>query len=245
MSDTQAESEVAAEPQVAAWDLPTRVFHWALLALVGSAWISYRFAEGLGDALLKWHRWNGLAILTLLVWRLAWGVFGSSTSRFASFVVSPRAAFGYGAELLRGGSRRYLGHNPLGGWMVMALLGTLAVQGSLGLFTVEHNDIAAGPLYRLVSEAANKTASRWHHYVFDFVLLPLVVLHVLANVGYGIFKREPLIDAMITGRKPHADYADGAQAEIAARPVLRALALLAVSAALVLGTIRMLSGRFI
>lgn len=231
--------------QARAWDLPTRLFHWTLLALVVLAWVSFRFAENLGDPLLKWHRWNGLGILTLLVWRLAWGVFGSSTSRFATFVASPRAALVYAGALLAGNSRRYLGHNPLGGWMVMALLSVLAAQGMLGLFTVEHNDIAAGPLARLVGEAATKTASRWHHFVFDFVLLPLVAVHVAANIGYGIFKREPLIAAMITGRKPHAEYADGATADIVDHPMLRALLLLAVSAVLVLGTIRLLSGRFI
>lgn len=245
MQDMPSAGTQLSERYARAWDLPTRVFHWTLLILVVFAWISFRYAESLGDPLIKLHRWNGLAILTLLVWRLAWGIFGSSTSRFANFVASPRAALGYGVDLMRGGSRRFLGHNPLGGWMVVALLATLAIQAGLGLFTVEDNDIAAGPLYRLVSEAATKTASRWHHYMFDFVLLPLVVVHVLANVGYGIFKREPLIGAMITGRKPHADYVDAATADIAARPILRALALLAFSALLVLGTIRLLSGRFI
>lgn len=209
MQNMQAANTPHGGQHSVAWDLPTRLFHWTLLAAVVSAWISYRFAETIGDPLLKWHRWNGLAILTLLVWRLGWGLIGSSTSRFASFIASPRAAIGYGRDLLGGSTRRFLGHNPLGGWMVMALLVTLVVQGSLGLFTVEHNDIAAGPLYRLVSEAANKTASRWHHLVFDFILLPLVGLHVLANLGYGLIKREPLIGAMITGRKPRADYQDG------------------------------------
>lgn len=234
-----------ATARVTAWDLPTRLFHWALVVLVVSAWVSFRFSENFSDHLLKWHRWNGLAILTLLLWRLLWGIFGSSTARFSSFVRSPLAALAYARDLAAGRSRLFLGHNPLGGLMVLALLAIVAVQAGLGLFTVEHNDLTAGPLYRLVSESATKIASRWHHHVFDWLLLPLVAIHVAANVLYGIFKREPLIPAMITGRKPAALYEDEREARQPQRPLLRALSLLGLSALIVLGTIRALAGRLI
>ncbi len=234
-----------AAPHLVAWDLPTRLFHWTLVFLVISAWVSFRYAESFSDYLLKWHRWNGLAILTLLVWRLLWGFAGTSTARFSSFVTSPLAALSYARDLFTGRTRRFLGHNPLGAWMVLALVATLFVQATLGLFTVEHNDLTAGPLYRLVSEEATKFASRWHHLVFDWILLPLVVVHVAANVLYGLIKREPLIPAMITGRKPAADYEDLADAKTTGRPMLRAAVLLALAAALVLGTIRLLAGRLI
>lgn len=80
----------ASEPaRVAAWDLPTRLFHWTLLILIVVAWASFEFAEALGDETLVVHRANGLAILTLLVWRVLWGIVGSSTARFASFVSGP------------------------------------------------------------------------------------------------------------------------------------------------------------
>lgn len=228
---------------VVAWDLPTRLFHWALVILIVSAWVSFRYSETFSDHLLKWHRWNGLAILTLLVWRVLWGVFGSSTSRFTGFVRSPIAALVYARDLAVGVPRRFLGHNPLGGLVVVALLGVVAVQAGLGLFTVEHNDLTAGPLYRLVSEATTKTISRWHHYVFDWVLLPLVALHITANVFYGVVKREPLIPAMITGRKPAGDFEDARTAVVPRFAAARALALLALAAVLVLGTIRVLAGR--
>lgn len=228
---------------VVAWDLPTRLFHWTLVGLVVSAWVSVQYAEALGDPLLKWHRWNGIVMLVLLLWRLLWGVAGSSTARFAGCVRSPMAAASYLGDLLRGRSRPFLGHNPLGAYMVLALLAAVGASGLLGLFTVEHNDITAGPLYRLLDEETVKLASRVHRLLFYWVLLPLVVAHIVANVLYGVVKREPLIPAMITGTKPARSYADAAEATIARSPVLRALFLLAVSAAIVLGSIKALGGR--
>ncbi len=163
---------------VPAWDLPTRLFHWTLVALILSSWVSYEYAEAIGDVTLVWHRAIGLAALTLLVWRIIWGLVGSSTARFSSFVRGPRAALGYLRGLLRGAETRFLGHNPLGAWMVLALLAALLAQGSFGLFAVDDNDLTGGPLYRLVDEAANKSATRWHGRIFDFVILPLVTLHI-------------------------------------------------------------------
>ncbi len=197
--------------QVTAWDLPTRLFHWALVLCVASAWVSYRFAEAIGDATLVWHRCNGLVILTLLVWRVLWGFAGSSTARFASFVRSPRAAWDYARELRAGTSRRYLGHNPLGAWMILAFLAALFTQAGFGLFAIDDNDLTGGPLYRLVSEATNTWATRWHGRVFHYVILPLVAIHIAANLLYGAVKKEPLITAMVTGSKPAVDYADGSR----------------------------------
>lgn len=230
---------------VAAWDLPTRLFHWTLAILILTAWVSYRYSETLGDNLLKWHRWNGMAILVLLVWRLLWGVFGSSTSRFGTFLRGPAAIIDYARELLTGRSRRFLGHNPLGALMVLALLSIAAVQGALGLFTIEHNDLTAGPLYRLVDEATAKQVSRWHRWLYYWVLLPAVAVHVTANIFYGVVKREPLIKAMFTGSKPAATYEDEATAAIVARPLLRATICLVVAIAIVLGGIYTRVGRLV
>lgn len=228
---------------VVAWDLPTRLFHWSLVLAVALAWASVEFAEQIRDPLLKWHRWTGIAILVLLTWRLLWGVLGSSTARFASFVRGPATVLRYAKGLAGRGRRRYLGHNPLGAYMVLALLGLVGAHALLGLFTVEHNDLTAGPLYRLISEDAVKQVSRLHRTMFDNVLLPLIVLHVAANVLYSLLKREPLVPAMITGKKPVADYDDAAEARLVERPLLRAAFLLAVSAVIVIGTIKMLGGR--
>jgi len=233
----------ASRAAVRAWDLPTRLFHWTLVGLIVSAWISYEYAEAIGDVDLVWHRWNGLAALTLIVWRTLWGFAGSSTARFSSFLRAPGAALSYARALVGGHLPRYLGHNPLGAHMVLALLAAVAAQGSLGLFAVDDNDLTGGPLHRLVSDATNKWATRWHAWSFEYVILTLAAVHIAANVLYGLVKKEPLIRAMITGEKPAGDYEDAAEAEIVARPLLRALVCLVIAAAIVAGTILALGGR--
>jgi cytochrome b len=232
------------KPQaVRAWDLPTRLFHWTLLALIVSAWISYEFAEAIGDETLVWHRANGLAILTLIVWRLLWGITGSSTSRFSGFVRPPGAVAAYAASMMRGRAARYLGHNPLGALMVLALLATIAINASFGLFATDDNDLVGGPLYRLVEESRNTQAARLHGLIFNFVLLPLIALHIAVNALHTLAKKEPLIQAMITGNKPLQTYADAGEAAIVTRPLVRAAACLAAAAFIVLGGILALGGR--
>lgn len=223
--------------KVRAWDLPTRLFHWLLAILVLFAWASWRYSEALGDPTLSYHRWNGHAILVLVVWRVLWGFFGSSTSRFSAWLWWPWTAIAYGWRLLRGETPLYLSHNPLGSYMILVMLGAVTAQAGSGLLAVEHNDLTAGPLYRLISEDTQKAVTVWHTSFFYWWVLALVPIHVLANFWYGLAKKEPLITAMITGRKPAAQYLDAAEAEIAARPMLRALVCLVVSAGLVFGVI--------
>jgi cytochrome b len=229
--------------RVQAWDLPTRLFHWTLVVLILSAWVSFEYAEDIGDETLVWHRANGLAVLTLIVWRLLWGIWGSSTARFAGFVRGPAAVLAYVRGLFSGGGVRYLGHNPLGALMVLALLAALATIAGFGLFATDDNDLVGGPLYRLVSEQQNVRAARLHDQIFHLVLLPLIVLHIAVNLLYTLAKREPLIQAMVTGRKPAGPYADGPEATIATHPLLRALVCLVAAAAVVLGGILALGGR--
>ena len=236
--------DAARTPTVTAWDRPTRIFHWLLLALIVSAYISTEYAEDLGDVLLVWHRWNGLAICVLLVWRLLWGVFGSSTSRFASFVPSPAGAWRYARAAWKGGAPRYLGHNPLGSVMIIGLLIALLTQVGLGLFAIDDDDLTGGPLRRLVDHAGNKTATHWHEWVFDFVLLPLAGLHIATNVLYGRLKKEPLITAMVTGQKPSGPYADEASAQLVERPMLRAFLCLIAAKIIVFGGLYALGGKF-
>jgi len=232
------------EARVPAWDLPTRMFHWMLVVLVVSAWISFEFSEEIGDARLKWHRWNGLAVLTLVVWRILWGVSGPTNARFSHFVRGPAAVMDYARDLVRGTPRRFLGHNPLGALMVLALLACVGAIGSLGLFAVEHNDLATGPLYRLAGNEVAKVATSWHRFLFEPVLIALVALHIVANVLYGFVKKEPLIPAMITGSKPPGVYEDVPPlAPPLSRPLLRAFLCLAAATLLVFGGILAMGGR--
>jgi cytochrome b len=230
---------------VRAWDAPTRVFHWLLAVLVLFAWASWRYSEALGDPTLTIHRWNGHAILVLIVFRILWGLFGSSTSRFSAWLWWPWTAAAYAFHLLRGRTPLYLTHNPLGSYMILVLLGVVGFQSVLGLLTVEHNDLTAGPLYRLVPEEKREIVTDWHRWWFYWVILALVPVHILANLWYGLARNEPLIRAMITGRKPAAAYLDAPEAAIVARPLLRALLCLVAATVLVFGTILALGGKFL
>ena len=122
-----------ATTQVRAWDWPTRAFHWLLVLAILSAWVSFNYAEKLGDTSLKWHRYNGYAILVLIVFRLLWGFIGSSTSRWSAFVTWPWKAAAYGLDVVRGRDRHFLGHNPLGTYMILGLLALVSAQALLGL----------------------------------------------------------------------------------------------------------------
>ncbi|HYD16038.1 MAG TPA: cytochrome b/b6 domain-containing protein [Hyphomicrobium sp.] len=222
---------------VPAWDLPTRLFHWTLVLLIVCAWVSYEFAEDIGDETLIWHRANGLAVLILVVWRLMWGIVGPPTARFTGFVRGPSAIFGYVKDLFACATARYLGHNPLGALMVVALLAALAAIAGFGLFATHDNDLVGGPLYRLVDEAQNSKAARLHDQLFNYLLLPLAALHIIVNALYSLVKKDPLIQAMITGRKPVEAYADMPEAPAAGTSPLRALACLVMAALVVLGGI--------
>ncbi|MDX2257513.1 MAG: cytochrome b/b6 domain-containing protein [Hyphomicrobiaceae bacterium] len=235
----------AGAPTVLAWDAPTRLFHWALVLAIATSWATYEFSESIGDPVLKWHRWSGHVVLVLIVWRVLWGFVGTSTARFATFIPSPSEVAGYVWQMRAGAAPGYLGHNPLGSLMVLALLGLVAAQAVLGLFTVEHNDLTAGPLYRLISEAQQKLLSAWHGFLFEGVIVWLIAAHIIANVAYGFIRRSPHVSAMLTGRKHAGRFADAPAARVPARPLARAFACLLIAAALVYGTIVALGGRFL
>lgn len=239
--------QAALRADVATWDLPIRIFHWTLAACVLMAWVSYRYAEAIGDVTLVWHRANGLFILTLLLWRVLWGFFGPPRARFRSFVRAPAQVWRYARDLVSGRALRYLGHNPLGAYMILVLLAALAAQGAFGLFATDDNDLTGGPLHRLVSEDGNALATRWHSRIFHYVLLPLIAIHVAANVLYGVVKREPLIGAMIHGRKPSADYADAtaiADANGRTRGLGKAFVLLVIADVVVCAALYLAGGKF-
>ena len=187
-------SERPADRQLV-WDVPIRLFHWTLAALIAFSWWSVKFHH------TDWHIWSGIAILTLLVFRLLWGVFGSSTARFANFVRGPAAVLGY----LRG-KWSGIGHTPLGALSIIALLADTALQVGLGLFAEDPDGIYAGPLAPLVSTDTSDAIRDLHENNF-YVLLGLIVLHVGAILFYRLRGR-PLTKPMITGRavlKPGAE----------------------------------------
>jgi cytochrome b len=233
----------AIKSTIPAWDLPTRVFHWTLVALIASAWATFEFSEELDDPRLVYHRWNGLALLTVVVWRILWGVAGPANVRFTTFIRGPSAAVQYARDLATGTPRRFLGHNPLGGLVVVVLIALVATIGTLGLFALEHNDLATGPLYKYAGEAWAKVFTSWHRFLFEPVLLILIAIHIAANILYGVVKKEPLIPAMITGEKPAAAYEDAITKPTLAHPARRAFALMAIAITIVIGGILALGGK--
>lgn len=176
--------------RAAVWDLPTRLFHWTLAALIGFSWWSGEQER------LDWHMWSGYAILTLLLFRLLWGLFGSSTARFASFVRGPAAVLAY----LRGSKDwRAVGHTPLGALSVVALLILTFAQVATGLFNADDDGLAEGPLAPLVSFDVADIAHDAHELIFD-ALLVFIVLHVAAVIFYRLFVGKKLVGAMISGK---------------------------------------------
>jgi cytochrome b len=178
-----------------AWDLPVRLFHWTLVLL-----LVVSVASGhLGGNLMKWHMRSGYAILALLLFRLAWGFFGSPTARFASFLRGPEGVIGHVRDLLARRHAFHLGHNPLGGWMVVVMILALLFQVAAGLFA--NDDIATeGPLYNLVSKELSDRLTSLHKLNAN-VLYGLAGLHVAAIVFYWVARRENLVLPMLTGRK--------------------------------------------
>ncbi|EXJ15300.1 cytochrome b/b6 domain-containing protein [Imhoffiella purpurea] len=176
------------------WDLPTRITHWALFVLVALA-----FVTGLtGGNLIVWHGWIGLAILGLIVFRLAWGLVGSTYVRFATFVRGPGAILDY----LRG-RWHGLGHNPLGALSVLALIGLLLFQSLSGLFATD--DIAfEGPLNDMVNGNTGIWLSGLHRQAI-WLIGGLVCLHICAILFYTLVKRDNLVIPMLSGYKSVSD----------------------------------------
>lgn len=180
--------------RVRVWDLPTRLFHWLLLILVA---ISIFTGNAGGLHIMEWHELSGFAILALLLFRIAWGLVGSRHARFADFVKGPRAVLAYAKAWLHERHSPWIGHNPLGGWSVVAMLISLLVQATTGLFS--HDDILTkGPLAGSVSKATSNFLTGIHE-ANATVLYILIAVHVGAIIAYRVVKRQNLVRPMITG----------------------------------------------
>jgi cytochrome b len=174
------------------WDAPTRLVHWLLVALVAFSWWT---AE---NGRMDWHRYSGYALLGVLVFRIYWGIVGSSTARFSQFIKAPRTMVQYLRE-----RPAMAGHNPLGALSVIALLMLLVTQVGLGLFAVDIDGLESGPLSHLVSFDEGREYAKSHELVFN-ILLAFIVLHIAAVLFYLFVKRDNLIAPMITGTKKWA-----------------------------------------
>lgn len=182
---------------VRVWDLPTRVFHWTLaLAVVGSV-----LSAKIGGNAMVWHFRFGYLVLTLLVFRVLWGLVGGRWSRFASFVYTPATLLRYLRGRAAPQERLDVGHSPTGALSVFALLGLLAAQLGTGL--VADDEIAnQGPLNRYVGSDTAASATSWHQGWGQGLILALVALHVAAVAYYLLKKNTNLVRPMWLGDKP-------------------------------------------
>lgn len=183
------------------WDLPLRLFHWLLVLLVISSGVTGQFSADLGPRAARWHLLSGYGVLGLLLFRLLWGFAGSTYARFSSFVRGPRAVLDYCRELLgQRPARLHLGHNPLGGWSVLAMLGCLAVQVACGLFLADEDLGIEGPLAKHVAARISDGLAIVHQAGF-YLLLALIATHLAAIAFYRFARGNNLVRPMLTGDK--------------------------------------------
>ena len=179
--------------KVRVWDLPTRIFHWALVVFI----ICLAVSGLIVGAAMVWHFRFGYAVLSLLLFRIVWGLVGGRGSRFGAFIYAPQSVISY----LKGQGKpeHSVGHNPLGAGSVFAMLAVLLAQVGSGL--ISDDEIAsAGPLTRFVSGSVVNLATNYHKNIGKWLLLALVVLHIVAIVYY-LVKKHKLVQAMLHGDK--------------------------------------------
>jgi len=174
--------------RVKIWDILVRLFHWSFALAITFAWLSHEW-RGPGR---EWHEWLGYAALTLAGLRIVWGFVGTRYARFGDFLHFPMHYFRYLGQILTGHEKRYLGHNPLGGLMVVALL-LLAVAAGVTGYVLSHRGMT---LFGL----GHRDLEHWHGLIGDAFVV-LVPLHILGVVWESVRHRENLVGAMISGWK--------------------------------------------
>lgn len=213
------------------WDLPLRLFHWALAIAV--AVCLYTGIHG-GFYEMDWHKISGYAVLGLLLFRIAWGVVGPRHARFTALIHGPVAIWQWLRPALRREAPMMAGHNPLAGWFIIVTLLALLLQASTGLFATD-DIFTDGPLRHLApSGFLGMTQSEFLrlatriHRQGEWVILALVGLHLLALLVHRIYLRERLVTAMITGRRQGLP----AEAGLSSQRILLGLVVAALAAGL-------------
>ena len=166
---------------VPVWDLAVRVLHWSLVLAVATAWLT-RHSPG------RWHEWLGYATLAIVAARTIWGFLGSGYARFANFVRPATVTTAYARAVLTGREARFIGHNPLGGWMVVALLTMVSLVGLTGW------------LYTTDRFWGIDWVERLHSTLSD-ILFVFVGLHILGVAFTSVRHHENLPASMLHGRK--------------------------------------------
>jgi cytochrome b len=223
MSDNAQSTENAHAQPVYVWDLPTRLFHWSLVAAVATSLFTSEFGP------MDLHMISGHVVLALLLFRLVWGIAGGRHARFASFVRGPSAVIAYARGMMSGKTSAHLGHNPMGGWSVLAIITLLAIQVATGLYA--NDDILTeGPLADTVSKSTSDFMTYIHHLASNGVYA-LIGLH-LAAVAFYTFKGHKIVRAMISGRTTDVSGDDAGENSGASGSLVLALVSIAVAGAI-------------
>lgn len=177
------------------WDLPVRLFHWLLVICLIAQWLT---AEVLDD-MLNIHFYIGYFTLSLIIFRFFWGFIGSRYAKFSSFLAGPKAIYQYLSALVSKQPLNSVGHNPLGGLLLPAILLLVGAQAISGLFTTD-DILSEGPYYSNASSAVQNIMQWLHHNVY-LVIVALVVLHLVAITWYRLVLKNDLIGPMLHGQK--------------------------------------------
>lgn len=176
------------------WDLLIRIFHWSLVGFFTLAYLT----EG-EDEWMTIHSYAGYSILILLVFRLLWGVMGTHYARFSNFVTRPKEVLVYLKGLIAGNAKDYIGHNPAGAMMIVALIVSIAITGFSGmaLYATDGHGPLATSFFATWPEGAIKEV---HEFFANFTVF-LVVIHVGGVIVSSLLHKENLVRAMLTGKK--------------------------------------------
>lgn len=177
------------------WDLPLRLFHWILALVLVACWAT----QEMGSRWMPVHMWLGYAAGALVIFRCIWGFAGPRHARFGSFVAGPVAVLAYLRAWLGGTPPEHTGHNPAGGWSVLAMLALVAGQVATGMLNSD-DTFYAGPWHYEVPGRIADAAGRLHHDLF-YGLAILAGAHVAAVLAYRWRPGVDLVRPMITGRK--------------------------------------------
>ncbi|WP_299794012.1 cytochrome b/b6 domain-containing protein [uncultured Shewanella sp.] len=202
------------QTKIKVWDLPVRFFHWGMIALLGGLWWTADASE------MEWHQILAYCLMVLIICRLVWGIIGSDTARFTHFIKHPKTVLEYVRKTREQGISASIGHNPLGGYMVLALMTLITLQLSTGLFSTDEI-FTEGPLYAAVSTETGSLMT-WLHKKIFYVMLGFAAAHVLAVIAHGV-KGDKLVGPMLSGYKQVPAKLD---VQLTFKPLLVALVLL-------------------
>ncbi len=175
------------------WDWPVRICHWSMVLLVAACWWTAENHE------IVYHSYCAYALLGVVLFRIYWGFFGSSSARFSHFLQTPAVAFQYLKTITRRDVPSSAGHNPLGGYSALALLFLLLLQIGLGLFSIDVDGFDGGPFADYLSFKTSRWITDWHEVTFN-LLLGFIALHLIAVIYYLLWRRQNLTAAMLHGK---------------------------------------------